>query len=402
MSDHTGVLLLGHGSRDPQANAEFEHLVAAYRARRPDLAIAHAYVELAAPSLPEALDGLAASCGLIVVLPAFLFAAGHIKNDVPLAFAAASVRSPRTRFLSARPLGVDVSLAQLAFERIEQAAALVAASAPGRAVPPPRTAVVAVGRGSSDPDANGDFYKLTRLVSEGRGWGSIHPCFAGITGPTVEEALEAAARSRPERIVVLPYLLFAGRIVEMLRAKVEVFAARHPWLAVDIAPHLGSPEPVLALLDRRLAEALDGTATMPCDTCHYRVPVGGIAENVGGLKALLWSARHGYTHTQAMPHAHAHRAPRKHVLVCGNADCADKGGIALLSALRRQVRGAGQQRQIRVTRTACLGRCGEGPNVGVYPDGVWYRGVQEQDAAELVREHLLEDRLVARLVDSIL
>jgi sirohydrochlorin cobaltochelatase len=38
----------------------------------------------------------------------------------------------------------------------------------------------------------------------------------------------------------------------------------------------------------------------------------------------------------------------------------------------------------------------------VYPDGIWYRGVVEADVGELVREHLLGDRLVARLVDNIM
>jgi (2Fe-2S) ferredoxin len=49
-----------------------------------------------------------------------------------------------------------------------------------------------------------------------------------------------------------------------------------------------------------------------------------------------------------------------------------------------------------------MGRCGEGPTVAVYPDGIWYRDVRESDAAELVREHLLSDRLVGRLVDTIM
>jgi sirohydrochlorin cobaltochelatase len=71
-------------------------------------------------------------------------------------------------------------------------------------------------------------------------------------------------------------------------------------------------------------------------------------------------------------------------------------------ALRRLVRDAGRDTDIRVTRTSCMGRCGEGPTVAVYPDGVWYRGVVADDAGELVREHLVGDRLVARLVDHIL
>ena len=45
---------------------------------------------------------------------------------------------------------------------------------------------------------------------------------------------------------------------------------------------------------------------------------------------------------------------------------------------------------------------GEGPTVVVYPDGIWYRGVRQSDAHDLVHEHLLGDRLVARLVDNIM
>jgi (2Fe-2S) ferredoxin len=57
---------------------------------------------------------------------------------------------------------------------------------------------------------------------------------------------------------------------------------------------------------------------------------------------------------------------------------------------------------IKITRTLCMGRCGEGPTVAVYPDGIWYRAVKPEDAPELVQEHLLQDRLVARLVDNIM
>ena len=49
-----------------------------------------------------------------------------------------------------------------------------------------------------------------------------------------------------------------------------------------------------------------------------------------------------------------------------------------------------------------MGRCGEGPAVVVYPDGIWYRAVHEPDVHDLVHEHLLGDRIVARLVDNIM
>jgi (2Fe-2S) ferredoxin len=236
----------------------------------------------------------------------------------------------------------------------------------------------------------------------------VQASFAGIAEPRLEVALELAARARPERIVVLPYLLFAGRLIERMDATVRAFLARYPWLRCDLAPHLAGGEDDLgerslqALLDERVHDALEGGRPLPCDTCQYRVPIAGLSERVGGLEAMLWSVRHSFTHTQAMPHVHAHRPLRKHVLVCGNADCAERGSVELISALRRLLRQAGRELDIRITRTHCMGRCGEGPTLAVYPDGIWYRGVRESDAGELVQQHLLGDRLVSRLVDQIM
>jgi (2Fe-2S) ferredoxin len=69
---------------------------------------------------------------------------------------------------------------------------------------------------------------------------------------------------------------------------------------------------------------------------------------------------------------------------------------------RRAVKAARRTRDIKVTRTSCMGRCGEGPTVAVYPDGVWYSRVAPADAVEIVHEHLLHDRLVRRLVGDVL
>jgi (2Fe-2S) ferredoxin len=145
-----------------------------------------------------------------------------------------------------------------------------------------------------------------------------------------------------------------------------------------------------------------GDGALPCDTCQYRSAIGQVSREVGGLRALLYSVRHSLTHGQAMPHVHAHRPLHKHVLICTNKDCAERGSLALLSRLRRALKLAGHAERIRVTRTGCMGRCGEGPTLVVYPDGVWYRGVRESDAEALVQEHLLGDRLLPRLVDNIM
>ena len=102
--------------------------------------------------------------------------------------------------------------------------------------------------------------------------------------------------------------------------------------------------------------------------------------------------------------------PEKHLFVCANErpiggkpSCGARGAGDVFAALQQAV-GARPELwgRVAVTSSACLGPCFEGPNVVVYPDGVWYRGVQARDSAEIVREHLIEDRLVTRLVDDVL
>ncbi len=390
----TGILVVGHGSREQASNREFEELVGGIRLRRADSDVQHAYVELAAPSLAEGLDAIASRNDRVVLAPCFLFTAGHVKNDIPLALAAARRKFPTVRFTAGRVLGVHPAMAELAYQRALEAADGLADAK--------RTALVIVGRGASDPDANGDFFKLARLLGEGRDFGWIAPAFIGITRPLFGEAIELVARARPEKILVVPYFLFTGRLISQLKMQVREFQARYPWIKTVLAPHLGVHPKLIEAFDDRIGEALSERAPLPCDNCQYRAPIGAIVEHVGGFRSLLWSARHMETHAQAMPHAHAHRPMRRHVLVCGNIDCAARGSIALIGELRRALKRVGREREIRVTRTSCMGRCGEGPTVAVYPDGIWYRGVTPADANELVDCHLVGDRLVGRLIDAIM
>jgi sirohydrochlorin cobaltochelatase len=388
------LLLVGHGSRNASANRDFEELVAAYRSRNPLLSIEHCYLELAEPTLADALDACARRRQEVVILPLFLFAAGHTKNDIPLALSHARRNHPNVHFRSARTLGVHPNMVDLANERITEAISSQEKSK--------QTALIVVGRGSSDPDANGDFCKLVRLLGEGQSFAWVLASFIGITQPSVQETMEFVARSRPERIVVQPYFLFAGRLLQQLEIMLQDFSVRYPWIEIQLSQPLGLHEKLFALMDERVYETLENIASLPCDTCQYRVPISGVTEQVGGLKSLLYSIRHTVTHSTAMPHEHAHRPLRKHVLVCTNVECAARGSISLLIMMRRLVKKAGRSRDIRVTKTMCMGRCGEGPAVAVYPDGVWYRSVQAQDAQDLVNEHLLNDRLVSRLVDNIM
>lgn len=78
------LLLLAHGARDPRWAAPFETLAQRLRALAPDVAVHLSYLDFLAPDLPTAGAELARSgCKRIDVLPLFLGAGGHVRNDVP-------------------------------------------------------------------------------------------------------------------------------------------------------------------------------------------------------------------------------------------------------------------------------------------------------------------------------
>lgn len=63
---------------------------------------------------------------------------------------------------------------------------------------------------------------------------------------------------------------------------------------------------------------------------------------------------------------------------------------------KKQVDGA--CKEIEVLRTGCLGLCGAGPNISIYPDNIIYKGVKKEDVKEIVQEHLYKGRPVERLM----
>jgi (2Fe-2S) ferredoxin len=94
-----------------------------------------------------------------------------------------------------------------------------------------------------------------------------------------------------------------------------------------------------------------------------------------------------------------------HVFVCHNArpegaprpSCTTDGKSDLFTELQQRVKAAGLGGRVRINKSGCLDQCEHGPTVVVYPEGVWYGGVQPEDAAEIVEQHLVGGRPVERL-----
>ncbi len=274
MSHPLPLLLVGHGTRSPDGAAAFVRLVDRVSARRTAAVTDGGFIELASPAIAEAVTRMTAAAPgrEIVALPVVLTAAGHGKGDIPAALARERLRHPGLRLRYGRPLGPHPVLQELLAERID--AALAGAPRAG-------THVVLAGRGSTDPDANAEVAKVTRLLWEGRGFGDVSLSFISLAEPGVPVALDRARRLGARRVVVAPYFLFPGVLPDRVAAQSQDFAARHRGFDVRAAEVIGDCDRLADLIVERYAEAVHGDIRMNCDTCAYRVALPGFGAKVG-------------------------------------------------------------------------------------------------------------------------
>jgi sirohydrochlorin cobaltochelatase len=115
-----GVLIISHGSRDKSANQEFKKLVRGFQKRHPGRKVAHAFLEMARPSLPEVLETLALESKQIFVLPLFLFEAKHLKKHIPEILKAFQKTHPKVSVKLGKPLGADPLLLDILKRRLQQ------------------------------------------------------------------------------------------------------------------------------------------------------------------------------------------------------------------------------------------------------------------------------------------
>jgi cobalt/nickel transport system ATP-binding protein len=272
------MLVVGHGTRDADGVEEFWQMAAHIREAAGSVPVEFGFIELAEPLADAALDRLvAAGSADVVSVPLVLLAAGHLKNDGPATLARARMRHPGARFRMGRDLGIHPAVLDVAEDRVREAL--------GDA-DPSTSAVVLVGRGSSDPDATSDLYKLARLLADGRGLPLVEPAFVQVAQPDVAAALERCRRLGATTIVLAPFLLFTGRLLPRVYREAAEWAAGHPEVEVRGAAHLGPDRRLARLVVERYREAITGDVRMNCDVCAYRVRLPGYEDKVGQPIAL--------------------------------------------------------------------------------------------------------------------
>jgi sirohydrochlorin cobaltochelatase len=276
-------LLIGHGSRVPEAVDQFHRFVETLTDQigRP---VRHCFLEFTDPDMRTGLADAAASAGEggeVIVAPLVLSAGGHQKNDVAAGVQWAREQFPRVVFRQGTPVGPHAKLVDLLDLRITEALDGVSDS-----VAEEETCVLIAGHGSRDPDSNSTLAQTAYLLFEGRRYRSVEYAFLVVARPDIAQGVHRAAMLGARQLVVAPYLLFAGSADRRIR-RIASRAAAELNLHTLHADPLGSHPLLLDVVAQRFQEAADGTAAMVCDICKYRWPMAGHEDQVGEPQTRL-------------------------------------------------------------------------------------------------------------------
>jgi sirohydrochlorin cobaltochelatase len=306
-----GIMLCGHGSRSVPAVHEFSGLVNKLKNLLPYIPIEYGYLEFAKPIINEGIEKLRKE-GVreIIAIPAMLFAAGHAKNDIPSVLNRYMAEHSEIKIQYSRELGIDNLMIKAASERINEAI-----NESNVAQDKHNTMLLVVGRGASDPDANSNVTKVTRLLWEGLGFGWAETAYSGVTFPLVGPALEKIINVGYKRIIIFPYFLFTGILVDRIYQSVELIASKYKDIEFIKASYLNDHPKVVETFCDRIINVIDGEINMNCQLCKYREQVLGFEDEVGLAQESHHHHVEGGAHDHDHTHSHHHPYPHsKHPL----------------------------------------------------------------------------------------
>jgi sirohydrochlorin cobaltochelatase len=315
-NDTLGVMICGHGSRSTAAIEEFHSVSRHLRKRLPDCAVESGFLEFALPVIRDGLEALKArGATRIACLPGMLFAAGHVKNDLPSEIKAFAAENPAITVTFGRELAIEPKLLRASAARIAAAEAACERQLSRR-----KTLLMVVGRGTNDPDANADVAKVARMLWEGMGFGWTEVCYSGVAYPLVDEGLHHAVRLGYRRIIVFPYFLFTGILVERIYRRADDCQAAHPEIEIVKAGYLNDHPLVIDTFVERLNEALNGANLMNCLLCKYREQILGYEGDQGApqvghhyhVRGIGADADHHCSHGHHHRHGHEHGRSHRH------------------------------------------------------------------------------------------
>ncbi len=234
------VLLCGHGSRSPKAAKELNDLAENIRREIPDQPVRTAFLEFNAPGIREGLQAFYDQ-GIrdIILQPVTLYNAGHTTRDIPEIISDFTASHPDIRLRYGSFLGLSPAV-------IEAAASAVMSVMPkGRAE---NCQLLLVGRGSKDRLIADQTINLCRKLHERLELGDSRYCYNSGTTPRLGTALAQAAASHYDHVIILPYLLFSGRLLSDIYAETDLATKKYPEFSFHKAPPLGGQSQIVTAI----------------------------------------------------------------------------------------------------------------------------------------------------------
>ncbi|KQU77232.1 MULTISPECIES: sirohydrochlorin chelatase [unclassified Rhizobacter] len=287
------ILLVGHGSREKSGNDEIERFTQLWRARHPQWRTELCFIEFAEIEVEEGLDRAATGAERVIVVPLILNAAGHVNVEIPSHIARARQRHAGVRFDYAPHLGVCEPVLDVLRRQLKQC--MHALDMPD----PTGTGVVLLGRGSSNREANGEMARMARWLFEDGDHELVDLAFTGIAWPRLERVVQRQVQLGMRQVIVLPYYLFTGTLIQRIGRQVEHLRAQYPQVRFASGTHFGFEPEIAQLLAGRVDALMHGALAA--------VPVSE--------EAAQWEAHHhghDHAHHAAHEHAHEHAHPHDH------------------------------------------------------------------------------------------
>ncbi len=244
------ILLIGHGSRDPNGNPQIERFTQQWRSSQPDWHIELCFIEFAEVEIAQGLDIAAAKGQRVIIVPLVLNAAGHVRAEIPHHIEHAKQRHPETQFIYTPPVTAGEPIFTILKRNLQKAFAELDFPSPAN------TGVILLGRGSSDRNANGEVSKMARWLFEDSEHDLVDVAFTGVATPRLETAVQRQANLGMKQIIVLPLYLFDGTLINRIHRQMTRLQQQYAGIAFAHSSYFGFEPEIKEVLNTRVMNVL--------------------------------------------------------------------------------------------------------------------------------------------------
>ena len=247
-----GVLLCGHGTRVKRGEEAFKQYAGEFAKLLPDYEVEAGFLELSQPDFEQGVKSLAGK-GVkeIYALPVFLFTGVHIQKDIPCMLYQLQAKY-NVSIKLAHYIGDCDDMIELSNDLLGK----VGDAVKGKEK---ETLFFGLGVGASNPAANGDLARLTRMVQEANKFPfALNGFCSRMTYPSVADALSICENLPYKNIVVVPYIFFPGVYMDKALDLFKALEEKRSDINISVTPLLSESDVLVQILIKRLKSVESG------------------------------------------------------------------------------------------------------------------------------------------------